>query len=266
MTTQMKVQSMSQLARSPSPRKPSAPTTSGGPSLLQRLRLKEAKKLLRAGLINNQTAFIFAAHHLRPEGELTKSQRYCLTRNIMAWAAETGLPVTELEIEVRTQEVICDPRRWSADAAAWFFQLRWADRQRLGITTIGAIDKNKEWRNKRRREQNRLRNKLRRRDKGAKPRSAYESESLTKQQPWKRMGISKSTWYRRRKASETSADAPMLNIHCAHPLVSTPPAPRVSAFARFARYGYVDDALRSVAPVITQDPTRKVTNIPARRR
>jgi hypothetical protein len=44
------------------------------------------------------------------------------------------------------------------------------------------------------------RKRARRRAAGAVPRSEYESNSISRQRPWEAEGISRSTWYRRRKA------------------------------------------------------------------
>ena len=48
-------------------------------------------------------------------------------------------------------------------------------------------------------ERERIRSEKRRRAAGVRPRQVYLAESLTAQQPWKEEGISRATWYRRRK-------------------------------------------------------------------
>lgn len=48
-------------------------------------------------------------------------------------------------------------------------------------------------------ERERIRSEKRRRAAGVRPRQVYLAESLTAQQPWKKEGISRATWYRRRK-------------------------------------------------------------------
>jgi hypothetical protein len=81
----------------------------------------------------------------------------------------------------------------------------------LGLTTIGAVDCNKKQREKLRRGKARIRDMQRRRRAGAKPRAEYEADSLTRTQPWKELGISESTWRRRRrKAGDRSARAAVL--------------------------------------------------------
>ena len=49
------------------------------------------------------------------------------------------------------------------------------------------------------RERNRLREEKRRRRAGVKPRAKYLANSLTAKEPWKKEGISRATWYRRRR-------------------------------------------------------------------
>ena len=52
-------------------------------------------------------------------------------------------------------------------------------------------------------ERERIRSEKRRRAAGVRPRQVYLAESLTAQQPWKEEGISRATWYRRRKRINT---------------------------------------------------------------
>jgi hypothetical protein len=82
--------------------------------------------------------------------------------------------------------------------------LEYADRQRLAINTIGAIDKTKRERTierkKRKREKDRIRAAIKRRARGAISREEWLSGNhLSRSRPWEREGISKATWYRRRE-------------------------------------------------------------------
>jgi hypothetical protein len=88
-------------------------------------------------------------------------------------------------------------RRLSADELAWRIGLRWADRQRLKIRTIGAVDCNAIQRKARRKAADRASKEARRRAAGAKPRADYEAESLAQIKPWAFFGWSRATWYRR---------------------------------------------------------------------
>jgi hypothetical protein len=74
---------------------------------------------------------------------------------------------------------------------------RWA----CDIRTIGAVDETPEQQAARRREERRdyERERSRRRRAGAIPRAVYEAQSLSRTEPWKALGISRSTWFRRGK-------------------------------------------------------------------
>lgn len=97
------------------------------------------------------------------------------------------------------QPILANPTRWKADALAWRLRLTATDRASLGITTIGAIDENKTARRKRRKAQARKRMAKLRKRLGSKSRKNYEEQSLEKKMPWISEGISRRTWYRRRK-------------------------------------------------------------------
>jgi hypothetical protein len=100
-------------------------------------------------------------------------------------------------------ETIAKPRRWRADKLAWRLRLTHADRTTLKITTIGSIDKAKSARWHERQERTRKAKEERRRQAGAKARADYLA-SVRSGQPWKALGISRATWFRRRKGETAS--------------------------------------------------------------
>jgi hypothetical protein len=75
-----------------------------------------------------------------------------------------------------------------------------ADRDRHRLWTIAPADMDAAQMAEHRKAKRRKREQERRRRAGRKPRAAYLAESLTKQKPWEAEGISRPTWYRRRKA------------------------------------------------------------------
>jgi hypothetical protein len=104
--------------------------------------------------------------------------------------------------------VLAKPLGWRADKIAGILQVTEAERSRLGLTTIGAIDMSRAERIQRRRERDRTRRQQRRRAGGAKPRNQYEAQSISRAQPWAALGMSRATWYRTGKPTrETSASA-----------------------------------------------------------
>jgi hypothetical protein len=91
----------------------------------------------------------------------------------------------------------------TADQCAERLRLSYEERTRLRITTIGAFDVNKRERAKLRKERKRRRDRERqarkRAERGALPRAEYLARSLARTQPWKRYGIHRRTWERRRR-------------------------------------------------------------------
>ena len=90
----------------------------------------------------------------------------------------------------------------SADALGRMLKLSYAERSDLNIRAIRCYDVTREECDKlqatKRREKDRARKKLKRRSEGVKPRPEYVTHSASRQQPWIKEGISRSTWYRRK--------------------------------------------------------------------
>jgi hypothetical protein len=99
-------------------------------------------------------------------------------------------------------------RRCSADALAKFLGVTYACRQRLRITTIGAIDVGERTRKELRRRQNRRAHEQRRRANGVRPRAEYRATSRTAIKPWEAAGMSRRTWYRKRAVSHGTGTQP----------------------------------------------------------
>jgi hypothetical protein len=131
------------------------------------------------------------AHHLahRP-GDVRQ--------RITAWLGCAAPWMTRAERDELVDAVIAKPLRWRADKLAARLGLTEAERQRLKIRTIGAIDVDKAERAKRRLERKVAAERERRRANGAKPRDKYETGSTSARQPWLAADISRRTWYRRR--------------------------------------------------------------------
>jgi len=81
------------------------------------------------------------------------------------------------------------------DRLAQWLGLTFEVRQKLSITTIGAIDMPKRARKKLRKAKDRARKEAKRRAQGARP----QAESLSQTRPWKEAGMSRRTWYRQNK-------------------------------------------------------------------
>jgi len=107
--------------------------------------------------------------------------------------------LTEADAEAIIEEARTTHRHMTADRLARWLGLTYEVREKIGITTIGSIDVNKNERWARRKEQNRLSKERRRRDQGAEPRPEYLAKSLSRTRPWQAQGISRRTWERRRR-------------------------------------------------------------------
>ena len=129
-------------------------------------------------------------------------------RRIPAWLSLWTPWMSLTEVQALTTKVIAKPIRWSADKLGKRLNLTEAERQRLKITTIGAADVDKAERLARRNERKRLREQERRRAAGAKTRTEYEAQSISRSKPWETLGISRRTWYRLGKPTAGTSPCP----------------------------------------------------------
>lgn len=120
-------------------------------------------------------------------------------QSIPPWLEQWAPWLSIADAKALMAEAILRPRRWKADKLAWRLKLTDADRDQLGITTIGSIDISRAERTARREARKYERLIVRRRLKGAKPRAEYEAQSLSRTKPWTALGMSRAAWYRARK-------------------------------------------------------------------
>jgi hypothetical protein len=93
------------------------------------------------------------------------------------------------------------PRR-TPDELARFLGVTYASRQQAKAWTLGAVDVSRAERTKRARARSRAKQQLKRRAAGAKP----QSQSVSRAKPWEQEGISRRTWYRRRKKDRSCSE------------------------------------------------------------
>jgi len=130
------------------------------------------------------------------------------------------------------ERAIAKPRRYRADTLAAKLNLKAADRQRWGITTIGATDKRKEKRAAERKERKRQAQTARRRARGAQQRADYIASTKSKgSKPWEAGGVSRRTWYRQeqRLAQSVYSTPSSYAGHAACHAVAATPATEPSA-------------------------------------
>jgi hypothetical protein len=134
------------------------------------------------------------AHHL---ALISGDQR----ARVKSWAKLWTPWMSAQETDDLINAVIAKPLRWRADKLATRLNLREADRARLGIKTIGAVDMTKAEREAAWKARKRQAKRERRRKQGAKPRAEYLAASAERAKPWEEEGISRRTWYRRQQAT-----------------------------------------------------------------
>lgn len=135
-------------------------------------------------------------HHI---GRLKHGQR-----RMSDWLLRCAPWMSPRDHERLISEVEECPLKWTADKLAWKLRLTQAEREGLGITTIGAIDLPKAERISRRKARKNAAREAARRAEGAIPRAQYLAGAISRTQPWKATGESRAAWYRRR-ARETTA-------------------------------------------------------------
>ena len=138
-------------------------------------------------------------HHL--------AKRHADPKRIRTWMAAYAPWMPEDQSNELIRYVLAKPLRWRADTLAREMNLTEAERRRLNIRSIGAVDMTKEERKQRRRLEQRQRTRrnrqerARRRGRQVKLRGEYEASSINRTKPWLALGISRATWYRTRETS-----------------------------------------------------------------
>jgi hypothetical protein len=115
--------------------------------------------------------------------------------SLMEAAKRMGGKITEAQASAITEEASILRKCWSADNLARFLGVTYAQRQALRLTTIGSINVGRRARKELRKRRDRLAKEAKRRAAGMRPQSA----SLSAIQPWRALGMSRRTWYRRNK-------------------------------------------------------------------
>jgi len=124
--------------------------------------------------------------------------------SVMEAAKRMGGQITEEEASAITEEASRTRKHLSADNLARFLGVTYAQRQGLGLTMIGSVDVGKRARKELRKRRDRLYQQAKRRAAGARP----QSESLSRTQPWRELGMSRRTWERHRsKAHDATSSA-----------------------------------------------------------
>ncbi|MGY3344683.1 MULTISPECIES: hypothetical protein [unclassified Bradyrhizobium] len=165
---------------------------------LSRVLLDRYGETLPADDAGRDDAFVMACHlaHIR-RGD----------RAILGWLALRAPWMPTADADELVAAAMRLQLRWTADRLAQRIGLTYADRTRLGLRTIGSIDVTADQRREMRKAKDRDRKRDRRRDKAANATETIAAVSLNKSQPWRSEGISRSTWYARRRTVGQPASA-----------------------------------------------------------
>ena len=132
----------------------------------------------------------------RDAGVMLEHLAYLPPRYLQIWIADNAPWCTTAMVKLAMRKRVS----LKADAVGRRLCLTSADRNRLKIRTIGAIDCTKDERAELRKQKRAAREKVRRAKAGATPRET----SIECQKPWRDLGISRRTYYSRKKACADS--------------------------------------------------------------
>lgn len=138
-----------------------------------------------------EDAFLMANHLAQCSGNPENRMRDWFTRRC-PW-----LGISQQTVLIA--KIVDRPLNWRADTIARRLNLTEADRERLRITTIGAVDMTKENRALVRKQRKRDAAEARRRATGIPTIAERRAKSDRRGKPWLEMNISERTWYRLRK-------------------------------------------------------------------
>jgi hypothetical protein len=123
--------------------------------------------------------------------------------SLMECAKNMGGKITKAQASDITKEASRTRKHLTADNLARFLGVTYAQRQALGLTTIGSVDIKKRARKELRKRRDRLYQERRRRQQGARP----QSEALSRTKPWEAMNLSRRTWERKRNKSRDATSS-----------------------------------------------------------
>ncbi|MFT4115596.1 hypothetical protein [Bradyrhizobium sp.] len=197
-----------------------APQRRGSASLKAQIMLRELERLWThryGGVVPNDDA---GADDLWIAAQLIRARRGDVVAKVVAWARVWAPWCSAAEAAALAAHVLRRPYKFKADTLGEKVGLTYAERQALGITTIGSTDVGPAERERLRRERYNAKRREKRRAAGVKPREMYEQNSIESEAPWEAAGISRSTWQRRRRrAARVCGDPSRVELSqvCANP-------------------------------------------------
>lgn len=123
--------------------------------------------------------------------------------NFHRWVRKRAPTLNPAKVKALIDIASTEPEAWDGAAAGRILRLSEIDRLRLRINTIEPCDLSPSERAETRKQHKREVAEARRRKAGAKD----QKESADRRKPWAAMGISRRTYYRRKKAGKNSTDS-----------------------------------------------------------
>jgi IstB-like ATP binding protein len=181
-------------------------------TLIALIRLREIERLLqrrhgRALLPDDddgRDSLELVAHHVAHLGGEVEN-------HITAWAARWCPWLPQHEAAALAERVAAHPQKFKAATLGWRLRLTEIERAALAITTIRAFNVTDEQMAERRRQ----------RDRAGRP------EPVSRAKPWENEGVSRATWYRRRR--ETKNVGSRVEVFAADEICLTPGVRSTSA-------------------------------------
>jgi hypothetical protein len=168
-------------------------------------------------------------------------------RRWMPWLQDESAFKEAEALQAKLQTARRGERLLPADAIGRLLMVRHAERDQLGLTTIGCCDLSKDERESAARAKKRLRDRERQRAKrkveGRIERLCYIAGSAEATRPWEAAGVSRATWYRQRKsgtplARETGPSRAMIYNGGDTPV--SPPSSKMPLSPKGERTGFGD--------------------------
>ena len=175
---------------------------------IRRLRLGDIKKLLRSRYghtLPGDDAGLADLELMLDCVSFVLNARFRMKNIIEVWAPwmDTAASYAFVEAVLRKPDHL---RKISAAELGNRLNLTWKEREKLAIRTIAPANLTQDEFDEKRREQRKARARARqsrkRRKTGVKSRTTYRTASLAHMRPWKKLGISRRTWYRRRGTAD----------------------------------------------------------------
>lgn len=197
-------------------------------TLIAKLRIDDLNKLFR-----HRYGDILPDDDAGRDDAFVAFSHYAVTNRVVHFHSWLDIHAPWMKEQERDRLVWRKPLRWTADKLGERLGLRSADRDRLGIRTIGAIDMPRAERDALRkakhRERSRQHAEAKRRGAGKPTRQEWLAQhQASRVKPWKMAGMSRAKWYRLQRETGGLTNIEAKLQHIKQPVSATQPKRRSS--------------------------------------